>query len=440
MDAVSGAAVPAPDKECFGLGRRAVNENKRGEEQRMMKELTRLAALGFALAVAFPASEASAQDRTSIRIGWAISKTGPYTAGASVTVLPNYQVWVKDVNESGGIMLKDAGKKFPVEVIEYDDRSNSDEVIKAIERLATQDKVDFILPPWGTALNLAVGPVFHRLGYPQLAVTAVSDRIVELTKRWPNASFWTGTSAHIATSGIEVLAQARKDGKIGTKVALISVADQFGIELANAGREALNKAGFELIYDRSYPAGTQDMQPVMNEVIRTNPDVFIAYSYPTDSFAITDQAKLLNFTPKVFMIGVGAAFPGFKQKFGANVEGIMGTGGWNADSPALKAYLKRHSEVHGREPDRWASPLVYASLQTLQQAIERVGKIDRAAIINEIQTGTFDTIVGKIKLKDGINPDGWGVGQWQNGEFYGLGPVRLPGARAPMIPKPAWKP
>ena len=57
----------------------------------------------------------------------------------------------------------------------------------------------------------------------------------------------------------------------------------------------------------------------------------------------------------------------------------------------------------GREPDRWASPITYASLQVLQQAIERVGKIDRAAVIKEINTGSFDTIIGKVKLKDGLN-------------------------------------
>lgn len=384
-------------------------------------------------------TEAAAQERNSIKIGWAISKTGPYTAGASVTVLPNYQVWVKDVNDAGGIYLKELGKKVPVEVVEYDDRSNSEEAVRAIERLATQDKVDLILPPWGTALNLAVGPTFNRLGYPQLAVTVVSDRIVDLAKRWPNASFWSGTSAQISNAGVEVLVKARESGTIGKNIAMIGVADQFGIELATAAREGLKKAGFELVYDRSYPAGTQDMQPIMNEVVRANADVFIAFSYPTDTFAITEQAKLLSFNPKVFMVGVGTAFPVFKQKFGADVDGIMGVGGWNADSTELKAYLKRHVEVHNREPDRWASPLVYASLQTLQQAIERVGKIDRAAIIKEIQNGTFDTIVGKVTLKDGIFRDGWGIGQWQNGEFYGIAPTRLEGARKPLIPKPAWK-
>jgi branched-chain amino acid transport system substrate-binding protein len=108
---------------------------------------------GWAALIVTAALFAPAYAQDSIKIGWAISKTGPFAAGAGVTTLPNYQVWVKDVNDAGGIKVGD--KKLKVEVIEYDDRSNSEEMIKAVERLATQEKVDFILPPWSTGMNLA---------------------------------------------------------------------------------------------------------------------------------------------------------------------------------------------------------------------------------------------------------------------------------------------
>ena len=389
------------------------------------------------VAIGASAFAVDAVAQSSVRVGYAISKTGPYAGGASITTLPNYQVWVKDVNDAGGIMV--GGKRVPVEVVEYDDRSNSEEAVRAIERLATQDKVDFILPPWGTALNLAVGPTFNRLGYPHLAVTSVTDRAPELAKRWSNASFWLGTSAQISSGLVDLLVKLRSEGKIGGKVAMVSVADQFGVELSNAGRAALKKSKFDIVYDRTYPLGTQDLQPILTEVARAAPDTFIAFSYPPDTMAITDQSRVLSFNPKVFFTGVGAAFPLYKQRFGANVEGVMGIGGWNADAPALKAYLKRHAEVVGREPDRWASPITYASLQVLQQAIERVGKLDRAAIIKDIQNGTFKTIIGEVKLKGGLLQEVWSVGQWQGGEFYGLAPVSYAGARQAIVPKPAWQ-
>ena len=364
-------------------------------------------ASGLLASGALLAPAAHAQD--TIKIGWAISKTGPFGPGAAVTTLPNYQVWVKTVNDAGGLNV--GGKKMKIEVIEYDDRSNSEEMIKAVERLATQDKVDFILPPWSTGMNLAAAPLLNKYGYPHLAVTANSNRAPEMVKRWPNLTFWLGLPSELVDGLVETLSALRKDGKIGTKIAMAAVGDQFGIEQSSAAREGLKKAGFELVYDKSYPFGSQDLQPIIKDAQASNPDTFVAFSYPPDTIGLTDQAKIAGFSPKVFFVGVGTAFPLFKGKFGASAEGVMGVGGSNADLPGIKWYIQHHKEIVGREPDRWASPITYASLQVLQQAIEKVGKIDREAIIKEINTGSFDTIVGKVKLVDNLYKGIWAVGQ-----------------------------
>jgi branched-chain amino acid transport system substrate-binding protein len=401
----------------------------------MSDRLNGLTAFAAAAATAAFALCAPAQAQDTIKIGWAISKTGPFAAGAAVTTLPNYQIWVKDVNDAGGITV--GGKKMKIEVIEYDDRSNSEDMIKAVERLATQDKVDFILPPWSTGMNLAAAPIFHKLGYPQLAVTANTNQAPQLSKRWPNLTFWLGLPSEIVDGIVETFSKMNKDGKINKKIAMIAVADQFGIELSSATRAGLKKAGFELVYDKSYPFGSQDMQPVLKDAQAANPDVLLAFSYPPDTFAITDTAKVLGFNPKAMFVGVGTAFPGYKGKFGASAEGVMGIGGSDASLPGIKWYIQHHKEVVGREPDRWASPITYASLQVLQQAIERVGKIDRAAVIKEINTGSFETIIGQVKLKDGQNTNFWSVGQWQGADYFGIAPTAKAGAKAP-IEKPKW--
>jgi len=43
-----------------------------------------------------------------------------------------------------------------------------------------------------------------------------------------------------------------------------------------------------------------------------------------------------------------------------------------------------------------------------------------------------------VKLKDNLYTELWYIGQWQNGEYYGIAPVTLPGAHQIMFPKPAW--
>jgi branched-chain amino acid transport system substrate-binding protein len=389
---------------------------------------TAVAALAFAL-------PASAQDK--VKIGYAISKTGPNAGGASITQIPNYEMWVKDVMAKGGLKVGD--KRLPIEVVEYDDRSNSEEAVRAVERLITQDKVDLLFPPWGTGLNLAVGPVFNKYGYPQLTFSAVTDRAPDLAKRWPNSFWLLGTSKQYVDALTGLLKKMRDDGKIGPNIAMISIADGFGIDLSQAARKGFTDAGFKLAYDKSYPIGTQDLSPLIGEAQRSGADTFVAFSYPPDTMALTEQAKVASYAPKVLFLGVGVGFPMYPQRFGANVEGIMSLGGWSKDNANTAAYAKKHEEMFKRGPDRWGSQIGYASLQMLEQAIERVGKIDRATIIKELQTGTFDTVLGKVKLVDNMMQDNfWLIGQWQDGFFVGVAPQRA-GVGTPVVPKPAWK-
>lgn len=383
-------------------------------------------------------SAARSQAPPSIRIGYAISLTGPNAPGAATTVIPNYRLWRSEVNAAGGIMLGSVGKRVPIEFIEYDDHSHVDDALAAVERLIAVDKVDFILPPWGTGLNLAVAPLFHRGGYPQLAVTALSDEAPQLGKRWSNSFWFLGTMTGAANALVETLSALRAEGKIGDSVAMLSVADQFGIGLAKAARRVFKRGGFEIVYDRPYPVETASMNGIIAEVKQIHPDTFVAFSYPPDTMAIAEQASAAAFNPKVFYTAVGTAYPAFKQRFGVDADGVMGIGGWNAETEESKQYLKRFVEVTGEEPDRWASPIAYASLQMLQQAIERVGRLDRAAVIKELQTGTFATILGPVRLHDNLYTKPWYVGQWQNGEFYGVAPATLPGAHPVLFPKPAW--
>ncbi len=385
-----------------------------------------------ALALGLPAS---AQDK--VKIGYAISKTGPNAGGATITQIPNYEMWVKEVNDKGGLKIGD--KRVPIEVIEYDDRSNSEEAVRAVERLVTQDKVDLLFPPWGTGLNLAVGPVFNKYGYPQLAFSAVTDRAPELAKRWPNSFWMLGSSKQYVDALVGVLKKLRDEGKIGPNVAMISIADGFGIDLSQAARKGFADAGFKLAYDKSYPIGTQDLSPLIGEASRSGADTFVAFSYPPDTMALTEQAKVASYAPKVMFLGVGVGFPMYAQRFGANADGIMSLGGWSKDNASTAAYAKKHEEMFKRGPDRWGSQIGYASLQMLEQAIEKVGKLDRAAIVKELQTGTFETVLGKVKLVDNMMQDNfWLIGQWQDGFFAGVAPQRA-GVGTVVVPKPAWK-
>ncbi len=387
-----------------------------------------------AVALAAATGFASAQD--TLKIGASAPKTGPLAGGAAVTHWPNVKLWIQEVNNRGG--LKVGNKQMKLELVEYDDKTSGEEAVKNIQRLATVDKVDFIVTPYSTGLNVATAPLIARYGYPHITSSAATDNVPEFAKRWPNSFWLLGTSKQLAEGVADALVKLRNSGAIGKRVALVNVADAFGLELLNAGKPALQKAGFEIVYEASYPLGTQDVAPIISAAKAANPDAFVAFSYPPDTFALTEQAQIQKFDVGAFYVGVGTAFPGYAGRFKDNANGVMGVGGINPDSKAIQEYRKKHKEVTGADPDSWASAVTYAGLQILEQAIERAGTTDKAAVIAEIKKKPFTTVVGEINLADNINHNVWSVGQWQNGSFNGVASKGVDGAKAP-VKKEAWK-
>ena len=371
----------------------------------------------------------------TVKIGAVAPKTGPLAGGAAVTQWPNIELWVKQVNARGGLKLKD-GQKM-IELIEYDDKTNPAEHIKAAQRLATQDKVDFIVAPYGTGFNVAAAPIYAKYGYPQVAVSAISDMIEELTNRYPNLFFTLGTTTSFVEGVRDILIKMRDGGEIGNKIAMVNVADAFGIELADAARPIFKDAGFDIVYDKSYPLGTPDLSPVMKGAKASDPDAFVAWSYPPDTFGLTEQAIIENLDVKAFYTAVATCFPAYAGKFGSKINGNLGAGGVNPDTPEMKAYFKAHKELTGKDADYWASANTYVALQVLEQAIEGVGSVDREAVSQYIKDNTFKTIMGDINFENQFSNRFWTVGQWQDGVFRGVSSVNVDGA-ASVQPKTGW--
>ena len=84
-------------------------------------------------------------------------------------------------------------------------------------------------------------------------------------------------------------------------------------------------------------------------------------------------------------------------------------------------------------PTAGPAPPPTPGLEALEQAIERVGEIDRAKILQELKTGTFKTIAGELKLEGNRDKQAWLVGQWQGGEFYAVAPATRTGAKKPIV-------
>lgn len=389
----------------------------------------------FSVAAALALS-ASALAADTIKFGASGPKSGPSAGAASAVYWPSIELWVHNINEAGGLNV--GGEQMTIEMVTYDDKSTADEAVKNIQRLVTQDKVDFLVAPYTTGLNLATAPLIAKAGFPQIVATGNLNNLDPFVAKWPNSFWLLGRSSDLSTGIVETLSEMREKGEVGSKVALVYVGDAFGLEMLAGGKPAFEEAGFEIVYETSYPLGTQDLAPVISGAKASGADSFVAYSYPPDSFALTEQAQVQGFNPDVFYVGVGGALTGFGKRFGSSAEGIMSMGGVDPEDEAYKAFRASHIEVTGVEPDYWANPVVYASMEVLGAAIERVGSLDRAAVIEEIQTGSFETVIGDVTFQNNIVEQVWNVGQWHDGVFYGVNAKGLVPKSEPFV-KPDWE-
>jgi branched-chain amino acid transport system substrate-binding protein len=402
----------------------------------MMRRLLNVvcAAAALAGAAAYAGGAAAQGAPKSVKIGYAISLSGFNAPGAGLTTLPNYRLWVKEVNDAGGLMLKKYGKKVPIEVVEIDDNSKNEDLPRLTEKLMAVDKVDLVLTPWSTGSNFTVAPVYAKYGYPQIMGTAGSDKMEEMVTKFPTMFFFLAKNADQSKALVDMMAKAKGEGKINDKVALFIVQAPFGQEYSASMKPALAAAGFKVAYEAVYDVKSSDLSTQIKAAKAADPDTLIALSYPPDTFMITEQSLANDFKPKIRFLGVGAAFPTYKAKFGDKIDGNFSLGGWDPNGPGMQDYFARHKALTGgKEPDRWASAATYAGLQALQQAIERVGEIDRAKIIQELKTGTFKTVAGELKLPGNRDAQAWLIGQWQGGEYYAVAPASRSGAKSPAI-------
>jgi branched-chain amino acid transport system substrate-binding protein len=369
-----------------------------------------------------------------IRIGYTMSATGPYAVGAGITQAPNYSLWQEQVNAKGGLAVKGEGRRM-VEFISIDDRSEIETAVRYYEKLATDDKVDLLLPPWGSAMNFAIAPVATKHGYPMIGPTAISAKFKELNLAYFYMMLVQPEPQMQAVAAL--LKDLRDQGKI-KKVAVAYVNDLFGIELNTATGPAFKAAGLEVVDTKSYPLGAKDLSPVLRGFKAAGADAFVGLTYPPDNILVTTQAKEVDWNPAVFFTGVGTAFPFYRDRF-KGAEGVMGIAGWNpkVKFAGAKEYFDAHVKKHQKEPDRWASAFAYASLQILERCVGEVG-LDRPKIKAMLDATEFQTVAGPIKFIKGENVATPGiVGQWQKNEFELLWPKSW-ATGAAMVPKPAW--
>ncbi len=387
-----------------------------------------LSAAAVSVVAAINAGPAMAAD--PVRIGYGMSKTGIFAAGA-VSQVNAYELWREQVNARGGLNV--AGTKRMVEFVSYDDRSDPAETVRIYEKLITGDKVDLLMAPWGTPTHFAIAGVLERHKFPVVGNTAASVKIREIKP----GSLWFTTSALPDRFAVE-LVKLMKERNVKS-AAVLTLQLVFPLEVKQFVVAELQKAGIKVVVQQDYPPTVKDMTAMLTAVKAAKPDAVISLSFPDDGILFMNQARQLDVAAPFFFLLVGPSIDFFGKMFGPAANNLVTLGHWSpfqAKWPRAKQFFDAYVAKYKINPDYLDSALSYASCEILEQAVAKAG-LDREKLRQSIATDTFDTINGPAKFKGVENVAlATMVLQLQNGEGHIVWPKEW--ATKPFQPKGAW--
>lgn len=339
--------------------------------------LSRLPALALAVAALTPALGA-AQTSDKIRVGMTVSSTGSF-ALASQSGVRGVEMWVDDVNRRGGIEVK--GKKYPVELVKLDDRSDKQMVTRVYERLIVDEKVDLVFAPFGSTLTAAAATVTERLGKYMMVWSAASD---DLYKQ--------GFKNMVSGTQMPVSAMLRANMELAAnqgvkKVAILYSDEPFPAGLAEGGKEQAAKNGMQVVLFEKYPKGQKDFSTILQKARAAGAEALVPTSYEGDLISMTRQMKQLDINfPYVFM--VYASTPQF-QAIGADSNYIYSHTNyhpainWKVNAGMTReqfaaAYDQRFPKAEF--PPDFQTALAYGAGALTEEIVKQAGTTDAAAL------------------------------------------------------------
>src|SRR6201996_5403922 len=179
--------------------------------------------LALALSLAVTAAVPVAADDNTIVFGAALAATGSVAREGELTK-EGYEFWKDWINSHGG--MKVGGKMYKVDIKYADDESNPQTAARLVEKFVSQDKVNFILGPYGSANSATAAAVVERLKVPMVEGNGAAQSIFSQGFKYTFAVLAPGRKY---LQGIIEMALLQKPKP--KTVAVVTANDAFSVEV-----------------------------------------------------------------------------------------------------------------------------------------------------------------------------------------------------------------
>jgi len=379
-----------------------------------------------------------------IRVGFTVPLTGVFGKDGAL-VKDAYIFWKETVNDKRGIEIR--GKRYPVDLLFNDDKSDPPTSAKLTEKLITEDKVDLLLGGFGSSQVIASSAVSEKFKYPMTSGAASTLKLFDRGFKYYFSLL--GKAPEEVRGCVEILPSLSPRPKTA---AIIGANIPFCADAADGFKSYGAKVGVSVIHFELFPMALTDYNPLLSKVKAKKPEVLLVGSHSLVAIRMMRSLREIDFTPQGVFFSYGPTVPDFVDSLGKNAEYVFAASEWTPNLPyrdeimgTARDFYNRYKKRFGRSPDFVEAASVAGAL-IQQQALQDLGLVpplkdrDRQRVMEYMYSKRFDNFYGPIRFAaDGANeihPPL--VVQIQDGKLVHVFPSELAEGK-PLYPMKPWK-
>jgi branched-chain amino acid transport system substrate-binding protein len=296
------------------------------------------------------------------------------------------EVWVNEINESGGIL----GCEFVVDV--QDDAFDIDACLRLYREALLSDKYDFYFGPPNSGCMASLPDLTNAAGKPLITGLAADHR-----------PFFAEFTPYVFHASVSTLLEGRTLARFVAdqgweRVALLVPNYAYGQDLAKSFEDyyAQIAPGGQIVETQFPELTEEDFTPYINAMISKNPDATVSAFFGT--FAIPFITQLVavgnDATPSIGGLLVLATFREIKaeRELPKNLIGYS-RGDWQlmTESAVGQEFFDRYVEAYGDEhplPSEFAYQML-SSIQMAKALIEASGSLEAEDWKATVEAGDF---------------------------------------------------
>jgi branched-chain amino acid transport system substrate-binding protein len=319
--------------------------------------------------------------------------TAPYRAALEMAL--------DEINGAGGVL----GRK--VEVLFRDDKLRPDEAIKHAQELVFQEKVDFLMGTFSSAVGLAVSDFALKNQKLFLAAEPLTEALT-----------WQKGHRYVFRVRPNTWVQGRMLAERAAKLPHVRWANvgpdyEYGHKAWEGFWTRLKELKPDVTeVSSSFPKlGAGQYVDHINKLVAANPEAVYTSLFGGDWIAFVKQASpfgLFAGDKKRFVVGILLGEPEYIDPLGKDApEGMLVTGyPWYAiDTPAHKAFVERYAQYVGQKHPNLAkypyqgSLVGYVTMLSMAEALRKAGTTDTENVVKAMEGLKVETPIGPITFR-----------------------------------------